>query len=1038
MKTLLTRLLCPIAASFGLIAAQAATPTLTLSHSTIQNDAIANIVYTIGGVASGETVMVERFLDVNANGAIDAGEPLTRRFSLTDGQAPSIGGVRNKNIVGDDDGAQNGAIRADIPFPGIDPGLERIDGRFLIRVTAAGGTAMAALQVAQPNLPQRIVGTVMNAANSAPIPFAFVIVVPPDAPGIFTTTFANASGAFSVAVPEGNWALFGSAGGFIAPGDSAEVSVPAGQTVTHNVPMIAGATRITGRVVDSVTGAGIPSLIISAQTDENAGPFQIAVDLTDANGNFRLSVNAGQWEVEPLDQSLQRAGYLPNSAFVTVAGAEVAQNLPLTRANAMIYGRLTRSTGEPLPGLAMWVQMAGQDEDDMPSASINANGEYFIAVGPGMWELGPESSALAPLRLRPYGQNATLAADQAVQRNFAFEPTTAVVAGWVRDQNGTPIVGVNFHGHFGDNGESVGNGNTGTEGQFEIPVWGGQWRFHVGDDLEGSGLIESQLFLTVADGVDQRNIVYVVLRTNRQITGSVRTSGDQPVSNVGIYAMATIDGKDYEAFGNTDGSGNYSLGVVDGSWEIYADCWDLQQQNYSCPNSLTRVVSGGNQTANFTVNPPQVDAHLRGRAVDQSGNPISGLNIGAYGNGPQRQATTNPNGEFDIGVSAGWWTLQINGNPPPGTISPSISYQVQQGIDINNINFRVLTATFAISGAVRNSSGVGEAGLFVFTGSTVDGISYYAQSETDGNGAYSLPVVNGDWQMWMDCSGVESRGYDCPQLEGVTVSGANVTREITLTMPDARLIGRIVDERGQGLQFMMMMATSGDRTTYFNSGNNGEFRIGVSAGPVELKVSNGGNYIVPTMTFNVTRGVDIENITYRVLDIDRNIVGTLRNTSGQGLQGVFVYATAVIDGQTFEGRDAFFTDPSGFFSIAAAYGTWRLHFDCADLEMRGYVCPVDVTYELTPTSGNINVIVQTAGAEGASLSNLQYTGGANPIFRFRVTGSPGTYDIVRSDTLLNGSWSNTGTSVTISPGGTFQDVILPVSGSRGFYGAMRR
>src|SRR5438270_862613 len=95
----LLMLVASLAAPFPVQAA----PTLTLSTSSLQSDVDAVLTHTITGIAVGETVTVERFADLNENGAIDSGEPSLRTFVVTDGVKPRLGGIVNGNVPGDVD-----------------------------------------------------------------------------------------------------------------------------------------------------------------------------------------------------------------------------------------------------------------------------------------------------------------------------------------------------------------------------------------------------------------------------------------------------------------------------------------------------------------------------------------------------------------------------------------------------------------------------------------------------------------------------------------------------------------------------------------------------------------------------------------------------------------------------------------------------------------------------------------------------------------------------------------------------------------------
>src|SRR5579872_2205255 len=90
--------------------------TLSVSPSVISNTYAGVITLQIGGLTNGESVKVLTYLDLNANGVVDAGDPLVDAFKITDNGANGVfGSVTNVNIPRDLNSA-SGAITATLNF----------------------------------------------------------------------------------------------------------------------------------------------------------------------------------------------------------------------------------------------------------------------------------------------------------------------------------------------------------------------------------------------------------------------------------------------------------------------------------------------------------------------------------------------------------------------------------------------------------------------------------------------------------------------------------------------------------------------------------------------------------------------------------------------------------------------------------------------------------------------------------------------------------------------------------------------------------
>ena len=108
-------------------------PTVGVSPSTIDENFRGFVQVMIDGLATGETVRVEKFQVNNNTGVIDAGAVLEQSLLLTDGVSNKIGGVANINVPADTTAA-DGTIVAQIPF--LDSSVPTTVGEYVFRFSS--------------------------------------------------------------------------------------------------------------------------------------------------------------------------------------------------------------------------------------------------------------------------------------------------------------------------------------------------------------------------------------------------------------------------------------------------------------------------------------------------------------------------------------------------------------------------------------------------------------------------------------------------------------------------------------------------------------------------------------------------------------------------------------------------------------------------------------------------------------------------------------------------------------------------------------
>ena len=82
-----------------------------VTPATVSNTYSGTITLQVTGLTNTETVVVQKYLDLNTNGVIGGADTLVQQFTLQDGVASVIGGVTNRNVPGDFNSA-TGAITA--------------------------------------------------------------------------------------------------------------------------------------------------------------------------------------------------------------------------------------------------------------------------------------------------------------------------------------------------------------------------------------------------------------------------------------------------------------------------------------------------------------------------------------------------------------------------------------------------------------------------------------------------------------------------------------------------------------------------------------------------------------------------------------------------------------------------------------------------------------------------------------------------------------------------------------------------------------
>lgn len=552
---------------------------MTITPSVVSNTYSGTVTLQVTGITNGETVLIQKYLDANADGVVDAGDILWEQFKLTDGKAnvffDGATAITNANTPGDTDSTP-GQITAALNLPA--SGFEQtIVANYLVVLSSpTGNWAPITNSLTVTNFPfgQSFSGSI--SANGTNVPNASVLLFQPSGNNNMNPvggTVSDGSGNYQISMPPGFYVLVALKSNFVANTGGASATLSNGVNIATNLSLMNADRTISGSLLDASNSVGLAGILVPVQSKHGL----LAVAFTDTNGNFTAPVVSDQWQVQSSDQALTFKNYLrPGKVQVDATGGSVSGvTVRFPKANALFYGKVKDGFGNPMPNLSLFSQEDINNGNGLEQdVATYASGQYFAGA---LSETNP--------------WQVEVSSDQA--------PTNYIFSSPAFDQNG----GTN-----------------------------------------------------VNPGQAVRADITALLATNT-ISGHVQDSTNNPVSNVQVFAYATIGGANFQAQVNTDSSGNYSMNVAAGNWSVSLSCQGGQNSldnyygpgNYQCPGSQSVNINNNNGTANFTIYPCQ------GMQISTT-SPLPNGQVGVY-------YATQFNGNSCSGFLN--WSVSSN-NPPPG------------------------------------------------------------------------------------------------------------------------------------------------------------------------------------------------------------------------------------------------------------------------------------------------------------------------------------------------------------------------------------
>jgi hypothetical protein len=597
----------------------------TVTPAAVSNTYNGLITLQVTGLNTGDTVVVQKYLDANADGVIDAGDILWQQFNLTDGQAGMVfGGVTNVNVPGDTDTVP-GRITAKLSFQA--DFAQAIVGNYLIKLSSpSGGFTAVTHTFTVTNYPyaQKLTGTV--ASNGLATPFAAVLLFQSSAGNGLNPvggTVANNAGVYTIAAPPGAYLLAAFKSNFLADtAAAANLVLSNGATLNTNLNLIATNESISGRIFDTNNPSlGLPGMLMPAESQTGL----LGIGFTDTNGSFLIGVTSNQWKVDVNDAGLALHGYvrLQNKLKVNTTGGSVSGlTIALPKATALFYGTVKDTLGNPLAGP---VDLEAYDNnytnnfngEYQSDGYTDASGYFVIAAIGGLgtndpWSMMVNNSSSfpnydfsQPSFLQNGGTNVPIGA--AVQANIFALLATNVISGDVLF-DGSPVTNVQVNANSEDSTNFLAQAITDGSGHYAMNVGNATWNVQVScqggnnslDSILGPGNYQCpcSVNVTIDNNNGTTNFTVAPSAGPGGIFGYVTNSAGNPI--VGVNVSASDCSGDY--YSMLTGSGGYYAfnSIPSGVYDVSLDCNYLNGLGYQCVSDQHVTVSGNVVEQDFT------------------------------------------------------------------------------------------------------------------------------------------------------------------------------------------------------------------------------------------------------------------------------------------------------------------------------------------------------------------------------------------------------------------------------------------------------
>ena len=353
----------------------------------------------------------------------------------------------------------------------------------------------------------------------------------------------------------------------------------------------------------------LPYAVVVALDQQAGNPAGSAV--CDINGHYFLTLPPSSYSLITFaanyyfDQSTGPSVILTN-------GMAATNNLSLTNGTVTLSGSVyNAANSNSIPGLLLQLGSGNL----FAIAFSDTNGNYSAAVTPSMWTVQPTKERLVRRayvvpKIKTQWDTTT---NSVANANIALPHGTALFYGRVTDSSSVPFANVEVDASAGNDYNAKGFSDP--DGNYAVAALGGltneYWNCNVNNGVAPIDNYVLNQFNTLALSSNQTVLQnFIALPATARISGRVLDNSGNPITGVQLMASTSVGTNNYSSLdGTTDNSGNYSLAVATGNWNVQflnggGDSGNLDVQGYVdllAPHNVS--IPPTNVILNLTVYP---------------------------------------------------------------------------------------------------------------------------------------------------------------------------------------------------------------------------------------------------------------------------------------------------------------------------------------------------------------------------------------------------------------------------------------------------